>query len=74
MKFLNTPLTFAGKMPANKILYNILWVQEDERRARIVDPAEKKKLGMQQGLNPRLQGGRTAPKPLNHKDLLILSA
>jgi hypothetical protein len=28
-------------MPANKILYNILWVQEYERRARIVNPAEK---------------------------------
>jgi hypothetical protein len=33
---------FAGKMPANNILYNILWVQEDESRARIVNPAEKK--------------------------------
>jgi hypothetical protein len=32
----------AGKMPPNNILYNILWVQEDERRARIVTPAEKK--------------------------------
>jgi hypothetical protein len=32
---------FAGKMPASNILYNILWVQEDERRARIVNPAEK---------------------------------
>jgi hypothetical protein len=29
-------------MPANNILYRILWVQEDERRARIVNPAEKK--------------------------------
>jgi hypothetical protein len=29
-------------MPANNILYNILWVPEDERRARIVNPAEKK--------------------------------
>jgi hypothetical protein len=28
-------------MPASNILYNI-WVQEDERRARIVNPAEKK--------------------------------
>jgi hypothetical protein len=42
---------FAGKMPANNILYNISWVQEDGRRARIVEPAEKKSL-MQQGLNP----------------------
>ncbi len=25
---------FAGKMPANNIQYNILWVQEDGRRAR----------------------------------------
>jgi hypothetical protein len=32
---------FAGKMPASNILYNILWVQADERRARIVNPAEK---------------------------------
>jgi hypothetical protein len=32
---------FAGKMPANNILHNKLWVQEDERRARIVNPAEK---------------------------------
>jgi hypothetical protein len=32
---------FAGKMSASNILYNILWVQEDERRARIVKPAEK---------------------------------
>jgi hypothetical protein len=28
-------------MPANNIQYNILWVQEDGRRARIVNPAEK---------------------------------
>jgi hypothetical protein len=33
---------FAGKMPANNILYYILWVQEDERRARTVNPTEKK--------------------------------
>jgi hypothetical protein len=26
---------FGGKMPASNILYNILWVQEDERKARI---------------------------------------
>ncbi len=32
---------FAGKMPACNILYRTLWVQEDERRARIVNPAEK---------------------------------
>jgi hypothetical protein len=41
---------FAVKMPASNILYRILWVQEDERRARIFDPAEKK-IWMQQGLN-----------------------
>jgi hypothetical protein len=29
-------------MPANNILYNILSAQEDEKRARIVNPAEKK--------------------------------
>jgi hypothetical protein len=28
-------------MPASNILYRILRVQEDERRARIVNPAEK---------------------------------
>jgi hypothetical protein len=33
---------FAGKMPASNILYRILWVQEDERRARIANPVEKK--------------------------------
>ncbi len=32
---------FAGKMPASNILYRILWVQEDEKRARIVNQAEK---------------------------------
>jgi hypothetical protein len=33
---------FAGKIPAYNILYNVLCViQEDERRARIVNPAEK---------------------------------
>jgi hypothetical protein len=42
---------FAGKMPASNLLYNILWVQEDEKRAMIVDPAEKF-FWMQQGLNP----------------------
>jgi hypothetical protein len=49
MKFLSIQLISAGvffffaagKMPANNILYNILWVQEDERRARIVNAAEK---------------------------------
>jgi hypothetical protein len=28
-------------MPASNILYDVLWVQEDERRARMVDPTEK---------------------------------
>jgi hypothetical protein len=51
-------------MPANNILYNILWVQEDERRARIRNPAEKISW-MQKGLNLSLQGERPAPKPLN---------
>jgi hypothetical protein len=41
MKFLNIPLIFAGKMPASNVLYNILWVQEDERKARIVNPTDK---------------------------------
>jgi hypothetical protein len=34
MKFLNIPLIFAGKMPASNILYNILWVQEDEKKSK----------------------------------------
>jgi hypothetical protein len=42
---------FAGKMPTSNLLFCISWVQEDERRARIVNLAEKK-LWMQQGLNP----------------------
>jgi hypothetical protein len=33
---------FAQKMPASNIMYRILWVQEDEIRARIVNPAEEK--------------------------------
>jgi hypothetical protein len=28
-------------MPASNILYNLLWVQEDERRARVFYPVEK---------------------------------
>jgi hypothetical protein len=32
---------YAGKMPASNILYNILWVQEDERRARNVIQQKK---------------------------------
>jgi hypothetical protein len=28
-------------MPASNILYKLLWVQEDERRSRIVNPVEK---------------------------------
>jgi hypothetical protein len=28
-------------MPDSNILYRILWVEEDERRARIVNPADK---------------------------------
>jgi hypothetical protein len=36
---------FAGKMPANDILYNIYWAEADERRARIITPAEKKNHG-----------------------------
>ncbi len=59
-------------MPASNILFRLLWVQEDERRARIVNPAEKK-LWMQQGLNPWLQGKRPAHKPLNHEDTLKTS-
>jgi hypothetical protein len=48
MKFLNILYTnilwdqfSAGKMPANNnTLYKILWAQEDERRARLVNPTE----------------------------------
>jgi hypothetical protein len=40
---------FAGKMPASNIMYNLLWIHEDERRPRIVNPVEK--IWMQQGLN-----------------------
>jgi hypothetical protein len=29
-------------MPASNILYKLLWVQEDDRRARIDNPVEKK--------------------------------
>jgi hypothetical protein len=36
-------------MPASNILYNLLWVQEDKRRARMFNPEEK--IWMQQGLN-----------------------
>jgi hypothetical protein len=36
-------------MPASNILYNLSWVQENERRASIVNPVEK--IWMQQGLN-----------------------
>jgi hypothetical protein len=32
---------FARKMPASNIRYNLLWVQEDERKARIVNSVEK---------------------------------
>jgi hypothetical protein len=28
-------------MPASNIMYRILWIQEEERRASIVNPAEK---------------------------------
>jgi hypothetical protein len=35
---------------------------------------QQKKSWILQGLNPWLQGERPAPKPLNHKDLLILRA
>jgi hypothetical protein len=42
---------FAAIIPASNLLDNISWAQEDERRARIVNPAEIK-LRMQQGFNP----------------------
>jgi hypothetical protein len=28
-------------MPASNILYRIIWVQEDERRTRVVNPVDK---------------------------------
>jgi hypothetical protein len=43
---------FAGKMSANNILYNISWVQEDEGRKGIVNPAEKKKNMDPAGIEP----------------------
>jgi hypothetical protein len=33
---------FDGKMPANNILYIILWAPADERRGRIINPAGEK--------------------------------
>ncbi len=62
---------FAGKKPANNILYNILWIKEDERRARIVNPAEK--IMVSAGIEP-MTSRLPAPKPLNHAHLLILRA
>jgi hypothetical protein len=53
----------------SNILYNLSWIHQDERRARIVNPVEK--IWMQQGLNLWLQSETPAPKPLNHEDLLI---
>jgi hypothetical protein len=50
MKFLNIPLFFSGKMPASNILNRILWVQEDERSARIANPAEKNMVAV--GIEP----------------------
>jgi hypothetical protein len=44
MKFPNIPLIFAGFVLLERCLLatcRILWVQEDERRARIVNPVEK---------------------------------
>jgi hypothetical protein len=32
---------FDGKIPANNILFNIIWAPADEKRARIIIPAEK---------------------------------
>ncbi len=60
-------------VPASNTLYNTLWVQEDERGARIVNP-EGLKLWSKRGLSLWLQGERPAPKPLNHKDLLKFRA
>jgi hypothetical protein len=48
MKCLNIPLIFAGFGLLRRyacqqhILYYILWVQEEEKRARLASPAEKK--------------------------------
>jgi hypothetical protein len=42
---------FYEKIPANNILFNILRAPADERRARIIIPAEKISW-WQQGLNP----------------------
>jgi hypothetical protein len=40
-----------GEKPANNILYNILWTPVNERRARIIIPAEKKNM-VAAGINP----------------------
>jgi hypothetical protein len=43
--------SFCWEGACQHILYNILWVKEDERRARVVKAAGKKSW-MQQGFNP----------------------
>ncbi len=77
MKFLNIKLFFAGLVLLGSCLsatyctiyYGFKWMKEEQGLL-----IQQKKIGMQQGLDPWLQGKRPAPKPLNHKDSYILRA
>ncbi len=74
-KFLNIPLIFAWfvllgrRLPATycTIYYGFKRMKEEQWSL-----IQQKKLWMLQRLNPWLQGVRPAPKPLNHKNVLIL--
>ncbi len=76
MKFLNIPYLFAGFVLLRRCLpatcctayYGLKRMKEEQ--GLVIQ--QKKKLGMQQGSNPSLQGERPAPKPLNHEDSYIL--
>ncbi len=74
MKFLNIPLIFAGFvllrrcLPATYCTIYYGFKRMKEEQGLLI---QQKKLWMQHGLDPRLQGERPVPKPLNHEDLLI---
>jgi hypothetical protein len=78
IKFLNIPYLFAGFallwrcLPATycTTYYGIKRMKEEQGSLL----QQKKKLWMQQGLNPWLHDERPAPTPLNHEDLCILKA
>ncbi len=63
---------FAGKMPARNLLYNILWVQENERRARIVNPAEKNMDAA--GIEPVTSRCKTSTKATNPWELVDIES